>query len=87
MGEALLSEQASNKLVEGLLLLIEQKVDERLKAKECPRLNQQEVMKEYKCTHEKIKHWEMLGLKKRRQGRCWVYDRKDIDAVLEKEKQ
>lgn len=34
MSEALLSEQASNKLVEGLLLLIEQKVDERLKADE-----------------------------------------------------
>ncbi|HFI0463789.1 TPA: DNA-binding protein [Streptococcus suis] len=85
--EALLSEKASEEFVNSLLDLIERKVEERLLQKEKRYLMQKEVFEEYNCNSKIIQDWERAGLKRFRMGKRWLYDRKDIEAVIETLKQ
>lgn len=83
----LLSNEASEQLVNSIVNIAEKIAIERARQSQKRWLRQNEVMKEYRCTHSDIISWEKLGLPKRRQGKSWYYDRKDIDEVLEKLKQ
>ncbi|EGQ3102781.1 TPA: DNA-binding protein [Staphylococcus pseudintermedius] len=78
----LLSEEASQHLVTEIVRIAEAVALERVRQKQKRWLRQCEVMDEYRCTHKDIKDWEIAGLTKRRQGKSWYYDRKDIESVL-----
>ncbi|MGW7931521.1 DNA-binding protein [Staphylococcus xylosus] len=83
----LLSNEASQQLVKDIVILAEKIAMEKARQSKRRWLRQNEVMKEYRCTHADITNWEIAGLRKRRQGKSWYYDRKDIDDVLETLKQ
>ncbi|CRV27593.1 DNA-binding protein [Staphylococcus cohnii] len=83
----LLSNEASQQLVSDIVNLAEKLAIEKARESQKRWLRQNEVMKEYRCTHGDITNWEIAGLRKRRQGKSWYYDRKDIDEVLETLKQ
>lgn len=83
----LLSEEASQQLVADIVRLAETLALERVRQKQKRWLRQSEVMEEYRCTHKDIKLWEIAGLTKRKQGKSWYYDRRDIENVLETLKQ
>lgn len=78
----LLSNEASQQLVSDIVRLVETLALERVRQKQKRWLRQCEVMDEYRCTHKDIKEWEIAGLTKRKQGKSWYYDRKDIESVL-----
>lgn len=84
--QALLSNEASQKLVDSLLQTVNEKVDELLLQKQKRYINQTELYDEYDCNHRDVERWLKLGLPRRKQGTQWIYDRKDVDAVFEKEK-
>lgn len=83
----LLSNEASQQLVADIVRLAETLALERVRQKQKRWLRQSEVMEEYRCTHKDIKQWEIAGLTKRKQGKSWYYDRRDIENVLETLKQ
>ncbi|MBA8764187.1 DNA-binding protein [Staphylococcus coagulans] len=87
MLQPLLSEQASQQLVDSIVSIAEKVAIEKARQSQKRWLRQNEVMKEYRCTHSDITKWECLGLRKRKQGKSWYYDRKDIEEVLESLKQ
>lgn len=80
---SLLSESASLELVNHIVDIIEQEVEKRMLAKEKQWLMQKEVYEIYNCHSKILKEWERLGLKKRRQGTKWYYDRYEIDELLQ----
>ena len=83
----LLSNEASQQLVSDIVSLAEKLAIEKARQSQKRWLRQNEVMKEYRSTHADITNGEIAGLRKRRQGKSWYYDRKDIDEVLEGQKQ
>lgn len=85
--ESLLSEKASEDFVSALLDLIEEKVNERMLQKEKRYLMQKEVFEAYDCNTRILDRWEKAGLRKFRHGKRWLYDRRDIEDVIEKLKQ
>lgn len=83
----LLSDEASKHLVTEIVRIAEALALERVRQNKKRYLRQNEVMKEYRCTHRDIMQWEIAGLRKRKQGKSWYYDRKDIENVLDSLKQ
>ncbi|PCF61878.1 hypothetical protein B4W74_13045 [Staphylococcus intermedius] len=83
----LLSNEASQHLVTEIVRIAEAVALERARQNQKRYLNQKEVMEEYRCTHKDITNWEKAGLKRFRKGKSWIYDRRDIEQVLESLKQ
>ncbi|MBS4462904.1 DNA-binding protein [Aerococcaceae bacterium zg-B36] len=79
----LLSEEASQQLVDKLADLVEREVERRMQQKEKRYLMQKEVYDEYDCSSVLLERWEKAGLKKFRHGTRWMYDRRDIEAVID----
>ncbi|EZY62125.1 hypothetical protein V061_02137 [Staphylococcus aureus R0353] len=82
----LLSEQASQQLVNSIVNIAEKIALEKVKQSRKRYLIQKEVMEEYKVTHKVITEWEMMGLRKVKIGKTIRYDRQDIENVIEKMK-
>ncbi|MFL4613848.1 DNA-binding protein [Staphylococcus aureus] len=74
----LLSEQASQQLVNSIVDIAEKIVLEKVKQSRKRYLIQKEVMEEYNVTHKVITEWEMMGLRKVKIGKTIRYDRQDI---------
>ncbi|MQH18453.1 DNA-binding protein, partial [Escherichia coli] len=60
----LLSEQASQQLVNSIVDIAEKIVLEKVKQSRKRYLIQKEVMEEYNVTHKVITEWAMMGLRK-----------------------
>ncbi|AXS25256.1 TPA: DNA-binding protein [Staphylococcus aureus] len=82
----LLSEQASQQLVNSIVDIAEKIVLEKVKQSRKRYLIQKEVMEEYNVTHKVITEWEMMGLRKVKIGKTIRYDRQDIENVIEQMK-
>ncbi|WP_065316301.1 hypothetical protein [Staphylococcus aureus] len=79
----LLSEQASQQLVNSIVDIAEKIALEKVKQSRKRYLIQKEVMEEYNVTHKVITEWEMMGLRKVKIGKTIRYDRQDIENVIE----
>ncbi|WP_314394026.1 DNA-binding protein [uncultured Abiotrophia sp.] len=84
---SILSKEASMELVRGILGVVSQKVEEASRSQQKQILNQSELFKAYDCNYRDVERWLKLGLKRRRQGQKWMYDRRDVEAILEIEKE
>ncbi|CXY03062.1 hypothetical protein [Staphylococcus aureus] len=82
----LLSEQASQQLVNSIVDIAEKIALEKVKQSRKRYLIQKEVMEEYNVTHKVITEWEIMGLRKVKIGKTIRYDRQDIENVIEKMK-
>ncbi|HGO1522524.1 TPA: DNA-binding protein [Staphylococcus aureus] len=82
----LLSEQASQQLVNSIVDIAEKIALEKVKQSHKRYLIQKEVMEEYNVTHKVITEWEMMGLRKVKIGKTIRYDRQDIENVIEQMK-
>lgn len=82
----LLSEQASQQLVNSIVDIAEKIALEKVKQSRKRYLIQKEVMEEYNVTHKVITEWEMMGLRKVNIGKAIRYDRQDIENVIEQMK-
>ncbi|HDD0250426.1 TPA: DNA-binding protein [Staphylococcus aureus] len=82
----LLSEQASQQLVNSIVDIAEKIALEKVKQSRKRYLIQKEVMEEYNVTHKVITEWEMMGLRKVKVGKTIRYDRQDIENVIEQMK-
>ncbi|HHV8709241.1 TPA: DNA-binding protein [Staphylococcus aureus] len=82
----LLSEQASQQLVNSIVNIAEKIALEKVKQSRKRYLIQKEVMEEYNVTHKVITEWEMMGLRKVKIGKTIRYDRQDIENVIEQMK-
>ncbi|HDJ1589719.1 hypothetical protein [Staphylococcus aureus] len=82
----LLSEQASQQLVNSRVDIAEKIALEKVKQSRKRYLIQKEVMEEYNVTHKVITEWEMMGLRKVKIGKTIRYDRQDIENVIEQMK-
>lgn len=82
----LLSEQASQQLVNSIVDIAEKIALEKVKQSRKRYLIQKEVMEEYNVTHKVITEWEMMGLRKVKIGKTIRYDRQDIENVIEQMK-
>ncbi|HEI9372588.1 DNA-binding protein [Staphylococcus aureus] len=82
----LLSEQASQQLVNSIVDIAEKIALEKVKQSRKRYLIQKEVMEEYNVTHKVITQWEMMGLRKVKIGKTIRYDRQDIENVIEQMK-
>lgn len=82
----LLSEQASQQLVNSIVDIAEKIALEKVKQSRKRYLIQKEVMEEYNVTHKVITEWEMMGLRKVKIGKTIRYDRQDIENVIEQRK-
>lgn len=83
MPTSLLTQEASQELAQGILNLAEELALQMMEQKQKRWLMQKEVFEAYDCDFKTLRNWEELGLKKRRQGTKWMYDRKDIDDLLQ----
>ncbi|MCS4970818.1 DNA-binding protein [Staphylococcus aureus] len=79
----LLSEQASQQLVNSIVDIAEKIALEKVKQSRKRYLIQKEVMEEYNVTHKVITEWEIMGLRKVKIGKTIRYDRQDIENVIE----
>ncbi|HCV6748724.1 TPA: DNA-binding protein [Staphylococcus aureus] len=84
--QQLLSEQASQQLVNSIVDIAEKIALEKVKQSRKRYLIQKEVMEEYNVTHKVITEWEMMGLRKVKIGKTIRYDRHDIENVIEQMK-
>lgn len=82
----LLSEQASQQLVNSIVDIAEKIALEKVKQSHKRYLIQKEVMEEYNVTHKVITEWGMMGLRKVKIGKTIRYDRQDIENVIEQMK-
>lgn len=82
----LLSEQASQQLVNSIVDITEKIALEKVKQSRKRYLIQKEVMEEYNVTHKVITEWEIMGLRKVKIGKTIRYDRQDIENVIEQMK-
>ncbi|HDB7258006.1 TPA: DNA-binding protein [Staphylococcus aureus] len=82
----LLSEQASQQLVNSIVDIAEKIALEKVKQSRKRNLIQKEVMEEYNVTHKVITEWEIMGLRKVKIGKTIRYDRQDIENVIEQMK-
>ncbi|AHZ98310.1 hypothetical protein [Staphylococcus aureus] len=82
----LLSEQASQQLVNSIVDIAEKIALEKVKQSRKRYLIQKEVMEEYNVTHKVITEWEIMGLRKVKIGKTIRYDRQDIENVIEQMK-
>ncbi|HFE7901108.1 TPA: DNA-binding protein [Staphylococcus aureus] len=82
----LLSEQASQQLVNSIVDIAKKIALEKVKQSRKRYLIQKEVMEEYNVTHKVITEWEMMGLRKVKIGKTIRYDRQDIENVIEQMK-
>ncbi|CAC5762322.1 TPA: DNA-binding protein [Staphylococcus aureus] len=82
----LLSEQASQQLVNSIVDIAEKIALEKVKQSRKRYLIQKEVMEEYNVTHKVITEWEIMGLCKVKIGKTIRYDRQDIENVIEQMK-
>ncbi|MEE3734751.1 DNA-binding protein [Staphylococcus aureus] len=82
----LLSEQASQQLVNSIVDIAEKIALEKVKQSRKRYLIQKEVMEEYNVTHKVITEWEVMGLRKVKIGKTIRYDRQDIENVIEQMK-
>ncbi|HCZ0805068.1 TPA: DNA-binding protein [Staphylococcus aureus] len=82
----LLSEQASQQLVNSIVDIAEKIALEKVKQSSKRYLIQKEVMEEYNVTHKVITEWEIMGLRKVKIGKTIRYDRQDIENVIEQMK-
>ncbi|HCZ0287893.1 TPA: DNA-binding protein [Staphylococcus aureus] len=82
----LLSEQASQQLVNSIVDIAEKIALEKVKQSRKRYLVQKEVMEEYNVTHKVITEWEIMGLRKVKIGKTIRYDRQDIENVIEQMK-
>ncbi|HGO3134321.1 TPA: DNA-binding protein [Staphylococcus aureus] len=82
----LLSEQASQQLVNSIVDIAEKIALEKVKQSRKRYLIQKEVVEEYNVTHKVITEWEMMGLRKVKIGKTIRYDRQDIENVIEQMK-
>ena len=74
-------------LVRGISGAVSPQVEEASRSQQKQILNQSELFKAYDCNYRDVERWLKLGLKRRRQGQKWMYDRRDIEAILEIEKE
>lgn len=82
----LLSEQASQQLVNSIVDIAEKIALEKVKQSRKRYLIQKEVMEEYNVTHKVITECEIMGLRKVKIGKTIRYDRQDIENVIEQMK-
>lgn len=82
----LLSEQASQQLVNSIVDIAEKIALEKVKQSRKRYLIQKEVMEEYNVTHKVITEWEIMGLRNVKIGKTIRYDRQDIENVIEQMK-
>lgn len=82
----LLSEQASQQLVNSIVDIAEKIALEKVKQSRKRYLIQKEVMEEYNVTHKVITEWEIMRLRKVKIGKTIRYDRQDIENVIEQMK-
>lgn len=82
----LLSEQASQQLVNSIVDIAEKIALEKVKQSRKRYLIQKEVMEEYNVTHKVITEREIMGLRKVKIGKTIRYDRQDIENVIEQMK-
>ncbi|HDB5936685.1 TPA: DNA-binding protein [Staphylococcus aureus] len=82
----LLSEQASQQLVNSIVDIAEKIALEKVKQSRKRYLIQKEVMEEYNVTHKVITEWEIMGLRKVKIGKTIRYDRQDIENIIEQMK-
>ncbi|NJH98777.1 DNA-binding protein [Staphylococcus agnetis] len=82
----LLSNEASQQLVDSIVNIAEKLALEKVKQSRKRYLIQKEVMEEYNVTHKVITEWEMKGLRKVKIGKTIRYDRHDIENVIEQMK-
>ncbi|HAR4374018.1 TPA: DNA-binding protein [Staphylococcus aureus] len=82
----LLSEQASQQLVNSIVDIAEKIALEKVKQSRKRYLIQKEVMEEYNVTHKVITEWEIMGLRKVKIGKTIRYDRQGIENVIEQMK-
>ena len=82
----LLSEQASQQLVNSIVDIAEKIALEKVKQSRKRYLIQKEVMEEYNVTHKVITEWEIMGLRKVKIGKTIRYDRQDSENVIEQMK-
>ncbi|HCZ0720830.1 TPA: DNA-binding protein [Staphylococcus aureus] len=82
----LLSEQASQQVVNSIVDIAEKIALEKVKQSRKRYLIQKEVMEEYNVTHKVITEWEIMGLRKVKIGKTIRYDRQDIENVIEQMK-
>ncbi|CAC6092754.1 pathogenicity island protein [Staphylococcus aureus] len=82
----LLSEQASQQLVNSIVDIAEKIALEKVKQSRKRYLIQKEVIEEYNVTHKVITEWEIMGLRKVKIGKTIRYDRQDIENVIEQMK-
>ena len=80
--QSILSEAASIELANGILKLAEQIAQQKIEQQQKRWLTQTEVRKLYRCTHNDVTEWERLGLTKRKQGRSYYYDLKEVEEFL-----
>lgn len=74
-------------LVRGILGVVSQKLEEAIRYQQNQILNQSELFKAYDCNYRDVERWLKLGLKSRRQGQKQMYDRRDVEAIFEIEKE
>lgn len=80
--QPILSESASLELANGILKLAEQIAQRKIEQQQKRWATQTELRKLYRCTHSDITEWEGLGLTKRKQGRSYYYDLKEVEEFL-----
>ena len=87
ISNSILSKKASMELVRGILGVVSQKVEEASRSQQKQILNQSELYEAYDCNYRDVERWLKLGLRRRKQGQKWMYDRRDVEAILEIEKE
>ena len=74
-------------LVRDILGVVSQKLEEAIRNQQNQILNQSELFKAYDCNYRDVERWLKLGLKSRIQGQKQMYDRRDVEAIFEIEKE
>ena len=87
ISNSILSKEASMELVRDILGVVSQKLEEAIRNQQNQILNQSELFKAYDCNYRDVERWLKLGLKSRRQGQKQMYDRRDVEAIFEIEKE
>lgn len=81
----LMSDDMAQLFVKGQLDILREELRRELEQEKIP-LNQKELLKKFGFDVKYLRHLESLGLKKRKQGRDWMYDLADVYEIFELDK-
>lgn len=81
----LMSDEMAQLFVKGQLDILREELRRELEQEKIP-LNQKELLKKFGFDVKYLRHLESLGLKKRKQGRDWMYDLADVYEIFELDK-